>query len=262
VVSATGSLCGEAALLASLRQVTPGQLLECLPDADGNRLAEAMVAFANGDGGTVLVGVDGAGKPTGRVFPEDVDGALRAAELRCRPLVQANWEVQDLGGSQVIAIIVPRSPEMHSLDDGRVLVRMGAVNKPLGGEAIGQLAVTKSFGDYETEPVAGAARTDLDETIIAEYLAEREKRGRKYLGSVDELLVEIGATTTAGQPTTSGILLFGRNPQVFFPHSSLVFVKFLGTEPRGEGGLPGYGRREEIGGPLARIIERVWQVTL
>ena len=242
--------------------MTPGQLLECLLDADVKRLAEAMVAFANGDGGTVLVGVDETGRPTGRIFPEDVDGALRAAELQCHPLVQANWELQDLDGAQVISISVPRSTELHSLSDGRVLVRVGTVNKPLGGEAIRQLAATKSSADYEAEPAPGAARADLDDAIITEYLAEREKRGRKHLGSVDELLIEIGAMTSAGQPTASGMLLFGRNPQAFFPHSSLVVVKFLGVEPRGEGGLPGYGRREEIGGPLARIVERAWQVTL
>jgi ATP-dependent DNA helicase RecG len=249
-------------LLASVRQVTPGQLLECLADADVNRLAEAMVAFANGDGGAILVGVDESGRPTGRVFSEDVDGALRAAELLCHPLVQVNWEMQDLGGAQVISISVPRSTELHSLSDGRVLVRVGTFNKPLGGEAIRQLAATKSSADYEAEPAPGATRADLDEAILAEYLVEREKRGRKHLGSTDELLTEIGAMTSVGQPTTSGILLFGRNPQAFFPHSGLVMVKFLGTEPRGEGGLPGYGRREEIGGPLARVIERAWQVTL
>jgi len=243
-------------------KTTPGQLLEYLPDADGNRLAETMVAFANGDGGSVLIGVDEAGKPTGRVYAEDAEGALRAAELRCHPPVQVSWQMQDAGGAQVIAITIPRSTELHSLSDGRVLVRVGAANKPLGGEAIRQLAATKSSADYEAEPVPGATRADLDDAVIAEYLVEREKRGRKHLGSPDELLTDLGAMTPAGQPTTSGVLLFGRNPQVYFPHSGLVFVKFLGTEPRGEGGLPGYGRREEIGGPLARIIERAWQVTL
>ncbi len=233
-----------------------------MSEANGAKLAEAMVAFANGDGGTVLVGVNRSGKPTGDVLAEDVDGALRAAELRCRPPVQVNWQVQELDGVQVIAIIVPRSTELHSLDDGRVLVRVGTVNKPLGGEAIRQLAATKSSADYESEPVPGATRADLDDAILAEYLDEREKRGRKHLGSTDELLIEIGAMTLNGVPTTSGMLLFGRNPQAFLPHSGLVFVKFIGTEPRGEGGLPGYGRREEIVGPLARIIERAWSLTL
>ena len=221
-------------------KTAPGQLLEYLPDADGNRLAETMVAFANGDGGSVLIGVDGAGKPTGRVYAEDAEGALRAAELRCHPPVEVSWQVQDVSGAQVIAITVPRSTELHSLSDGRVLVRVGAVNKPLGGEAIRQLAATKSSADYEAEPVPGATRADLDDAVIAEYLVEREKRGRKHLGSVDELLADIGAIMPAGHspngelvPTTSGILLFGRNPQMYFPHSGLVFVKFLGTVPRG-----------------------------
>jgi len=259
-------------LPGSLTLHSPGQLLEYLPEADHDQLAEVMVAFANGDGGTVLIGVDKSGKPTGTLLTEDVEGALRAAELRCRPPVQVNWTTQDApgaGGQPVIAMVIPRSTELHSLDDGRVLVRVGSINKPLGGEAIRQLAATKSSADYEAEPVPGATRADLDDSIITEYLQVREKRGRKHLGSADELLVEIGALTSHDvppgvdlRPTTSGILLFGRNPQVLFPHSGLVLVKFIGTEPRGEGGLPGYGRREEIGGPLARIIERAWQVTL
>ena len=34
----------------------------------------------------------------------------------------------------------------------------------------------------------------------------------------------------------------------------------MGRLPRGEAGQPGYGRREEIGGPLARIIQRTWEI--
>ncbi|MBI3764614.1 MAG: transcriptional regulator, partial [Chloroflexi bacterium] len=66
--------------------------------------------------------------------------------------------------------------------------------------------------------------------------------------------------THDGKPTTGGMLLFGKNLQMFVPQSGLVFVKFIGTEPRGEDGLAGYGRREEINGPLARVVEGAWQV--
>src|SRR5512138_1584136 len=97
----------------NLAQTTPGQLLEYLPDADSDKLAEAMVAFANGDGGTVVLGVDVSGKPTQRVYPEDAEGALRAAELRCRPPVQFTLQIQELAGAQVITIAVPRSTELH-----------------------------------------------------------------------------------------------------------------------------------------------------
>ncbi|RMF32210.1 MAG: transcriptional regulator [Chloroflexi bacterium] len=240
----------------------PGPLLDYLPEPDGDRLAEMLVAFANTDGGTILVGVDREGRPTGQVYPEELEGALQAAEARCTPPVQVSWEQAEVADGAVIAIHVPRSPELHSLDDGRVLVRAGTENRPLTGPEIRHLAATKSSGDFEAELVAGAGREDLDEALIAEYLEKRAERGQPAYLPVDDLLVEIGATDEVGHPTVAGLLLFGRNPQAFLPQSGLVFVRFVGTEPRGEDGLAGYGRREEIGGSLARIIERTWEVLL
>ncbi len=238
----------------------PSQLVEYLPEADAEALAETLIAFANSDGGAVLLGVDANGKPNGRVFPDEAEIALRAAEARCRPAVQVKWEQVERAGAAVVAVHVARSTELHSLGDGRVLVRMGAENRPLGGEAIRQLAATKSSADYEGETVAGASRSDLDDETIAEFVEKREERQRKRLTvGVDEMLREIGALDAAARPTTAGLLLFGRNPQQFIPQSGLVFVKFVGSEPRGAGGLPGYGRREQIGGPLARIIESAWE---
>jgi ATP-dependent DNA helicase RecG len=138
---------------------------------------------------------------------------------------------------------------------------MGAEIRPLTGDQIRQLAATKSSGDYELEAVPGAARDDLDEAVIAEYIEKRQVRQKKtFTGTPDEALREIGALDSQNKPTVAGMLLFGKNPQQFIHQSGFVFVKFIGTEPRGEDGLAGYGRREEITGPLARVIERAWQV--
>jgi ATP-dependent DNA helicase RecG len=109
--------------------------------------------------------------------------------------------------------------------------------------------------------MAGAERADLDDGVIAEYLEKRQQRQRRTLAQTpDELLRQMGALDERGLPTHTGILLFAKNPQHFIPQSGLVFVKFIGTEPRGEEGLAGYGRREEVGGPLARIIEGAWKI--
>jgi ATP-dependent DNA helicase RecG len=248
-------------ITTTILKAGPGQLVEYLPDLDLDALAETLVAFANGDGGTIVVGLDEHGKPTGRVYPEDVESALRRAESLCRPAIHTGWEQIDLSGSSLIAVSVARSTELHSVSDGRVVIRMGAENRPLAGDAIRQLAATKSSGEFETEPVPGVRRSDLDDEVIAEYVAKREERQRRRVTvTPDELLHEIGALDAHGQPTVAGLLLFGRNPQQFLPQAGVVFVKFIGTEPRGEGGLPGYGRREEISGPLARVIESAWEV--
>lgn len=239
----------------------PGPLIEYFSEPDVEPMAEVLVAFANSDGGTIVVGVDENGRPTGTTYPDELEESLRAAVSRCRPPIHTDWQQEETAAGIIVMIRVSRSPELHSLDDGRVLVRAGTANRPLSGDQIRQLAATKSSGDYEVESVPGASRDDLDEVIIAEYLEKRAERMRRSLNlPVDELLTEIGAINGQGRPTVSGLLLFGKHPQVFLPQAGLTFVRFVGTEPRGEDGLAGYGRREEIGGPLARLVERAWEV--
>ena len=247
-------------MLPRLLERGPGQLVEYVVSPDVEEVAQALVAFANGDGGTILVGVEAEGLIRG-VDPEDAQQSLLSAQEACRPPVEVGWEQMDTPRGTVVAIRVSRSPELHSLSDGRVLIRTGRENKPLTGQEVRQLAATKSAGDFEVEEVPTADVDDLHSDIIQEHLAKRQERGSGPLSQpLSEFLQEIRALDEQGTPTVAGLLLFGERPQAHLPQSGLVFVRFVGTEPRGSDGLTGYGRREEISGPLARVIERAWQV--
>jgi ATP-dependent DNA helicase RecG len=241
-------------------------LLALLPDANVQTLAETLVAFANSDGGTVVLGFDERGKQNERFNIEEIEGILRQAASQTTPPVRAMLEPMNTAEAAMM-IRVPRSLDLHSLQDGRVFVRVGADNRALTGDEIRNLATTKSGGDYEAETMPGATLDDFDDAMVAEYIEKREARTRRKLDlenptakSAASLLKDIGALDYKGNPTVAGILLFGKNPQAFLPNSGVVFVKFPGVEPRGEGGRVGYGRREEINGPLARVVERTWQV--
>jgi ATP-dependent DNA helicase RecG len=248
-------------MLSRLVEKGPGQTIEFMPTLDESQLAEVLVAFANSDGGTILMGVYKSGDIDPSVMREDVEDTLRLALSQCSPGVRSEWQRSEVRGGEVIAIHVPRSNELHSLEDGRVLVRSGVENRPLGGDQIRHLAATKSSGDYETEPVGGAAFDDLDPEMIQEYRAKRAERQRRPITTDDlTMLVRAGAVTEEGEPTVAGLLLFGYEPQAFLPHSGLIVVRFAGTELRGPGGLPGYSRREEIIGPLPKLIEAAWQI--
>lgn len=238
----------------------PGPRSIFLPDASVRRLAESLVALANADGGLIVLGVDQEGRPTERILEEDAEAAVRQAVAYCRPPVPSSWQSVELPTGRYIGLSVPRSLELHSLADGRVLVRRRDENKALTGQEIQTLAASRPTGEYETEVVPGARRADLDEAILEEYLDKRQSRTGRRDEDLDELLFEIGATDRQGNPTMVGLLLFGRNPQAFFPQSGVVFVKFPGTDPRGEDGGVGYGRRDELTGPLAKIIERAWNI--
>ena len=55
-----------------------GLQLEAMQEPTVERLAETLVAFANADGGTVLLGVDAKGEMTGRWNRRRQTGMLRA----------------------------------------------------------------------------------------------------------------------------------------------------------------------------------------
>lgn len=248
------------------------QLTALLPTADAGLLAETLVAFANADGGTLYVGVaddsdtaDGGapapGTPIGGLYPDEFGEIVQQAERLCRPPVPARWEQVETGGAFVFVGRVHRSTELHTLHDGRVLVRAGVENRPLDGAKVQQILASRSTGEYEAEPVPGATRDDFDADTLREFVEMWEKRqGRPLSRPLDDVLVEMGWLLPGGQPTVAGILLFGKNPQAFIPRSGLTFVRFDGTQVHREGGDPGYGRRVEFSGPLAHIIQRAWDI--
>ena len=248
-------------MLKDLLKRGPGQTIAFIPKPKATLLAETMVAFANADGGTILLGVNKGGRVVDYLTDDDVEGQLVQAMVMCRPPVVTEWEQCELPDGVVIALKVARSPELHALSDGRVLIRSGADNRPPSGDAIRHLAATKSSGDFEAEPVAGATLVDMDKKVLDEYLKLRQERGGRSIDNLQDHLVEIGAMLEDGTPTVAGMLLFGKHPQAFLPQSGIIFVKFLGTDARGRDGLAGYGRRIEIDGPLPRMIERAWSIT-
>jgi len=240
-----------------------GLQLEVMTEPSADALAEALVAFANADGGTVLLGTTRDGQVTGDLQIDDAESLLRAAQAQCRPLVRADWETFEDRAGWAVAIHVLRSTELHALADGRVLVRTHAGNEPLDGGKIKHLAATKASGDFEQEIVAGATRADLEDEVIQDFVQRRTAHLGRDLGqSEEELLRAVGALNPQGQPTVAGLLLFGKNPQFFVPQSGAIYVRFAGSEPRAPSGQALYTRREEFNGALARVIESCWAILL
>lgn len=249
--------------LATLLRRGVGLQLAVLSEFSAESLAETLVAFANGDGGTVLLGVDASGQIMGDLQRDDAEGLLRAALSQCRPLMRTEWQQFEDRAGLAVAITVHRSSELHSLVDGRVLVRTHHGNEPLDGAKISHLAASKASGDFELETVPGATRAELDEDVIQDFLHRRSTRLGRDLGQTeDELLRATGALNPQGEVTVAGMLLFGKAPQFFIPQSGVIYVRFAGTDPRGPGGLPGYTRREEFNGALARVIENAWAILM
>ena len=196
------------------------------------------------------------------IMEEDVDGALQAATRMCKPPVPTHWDQDQINGMDIIQLHVPKSSDAHFLLDGRMLVRQGHENVEVDSPGVQRMGGHAATSDFELETVAGATRDDLDDNVIDEYMERRQKRTpRSRILPKDKLLQQIGAMSEDGTPTANGLLLFGKEPQLFLPQAKTIFVKFADTQPRRPGGEIGYGRREELVGPLPLIIDRAWRVT-
>jgi len=193
------------------------------------RLASILVAMANTDGGTIVVGVTPrGGKVTGLKDPEQVlDRALRAA-LSCEPpLIIPMPQIMHLDGKAVLVITVPPGlPHAYSLN-GRYLSREGTQNRPLTGHALRRLLFERGERSFEALPAPGATLDDLDPAKVERYIKVLEGVGDS---SPEEILRRRGCLTPEGQPTYAGILLFGKDPTQFVAGCEVTVVRYAGTE--------------------------------
>lgn len=238
-----------------------GLQLAFFPTLDPDAVLETIVAFVNTEGGDIVVGADSSGHVQPGMQAEDAEDIVHMAIMQVRPPVQVEAESYEMPRGTVLVFHVARSPELHSLPDGRVMARRSNENRVLMGQDLTLAAVGRATGAFELEEVPGSSILDFDEEVIVEYIEHRQRRQPTgFVGPTEVLLKQIGALATNGAATVSGMLLFGKDPQNFLPQAGLTFVTFPGEDRHGGEGAIGYGRRVDVGGPLARMIERTWQV--
>jgi ATP-dependent DNA helicase RecG len=195
------------------------------------RLAETLVAFANGGGGTLLVGLDPrSGKPQGLSNPDAVlDRALAAALVTDPPLIIPLPVLAELEGQTVLSITVPPGlPHVYSYR-GKYLVRDGTQNRPLNPRQLRRLMMERGTASFESLVPDGATLADINWAEAERYLAEL---GGLSSDSREEALLKRGclAQKEGGLlPTNAGLLLFGLDPQRWIRSSVILVVRYAGA---------------------------------
>jgi predicted HTH transcriptional regulator len=77
--------------------------------SDSRKIAKTLVAFANTDGGTLLVGVKDNGKIAGVKTDEELYMVEAAATMYCKPKVDFHFNKWSVDGKTVLEIMVPKS---------------------------------------------------------------------------------------------------------------------------------------------------------
>ena len=88
--------------------------------SDSRRIARSLVAFANTDGGRLLVGVKDNGAIAGVRSDEEIHMIEAAAEMYCQPKVDYTTEEWEINGKTVLEVIIPKDKhQKHKAPDNQ-----------------------------------------------------------------------------------------------------------------------------------------------
>ncbi len=200
-------------------------------------LSNHIVAFANADGGTLVIGIEDNGEVTGiDAFQDQVNEILRVPFDFCKPSVLVESEFlscEDKAGkaNHVLIMTIPQSTELHANQQDDVYYRMGDKSQKLSFEDRLRLMYAKGSRYFEDEPVADSSLEDIDMDFVAAYCKRigYRKSPEEYIRQNKSLMVMKG-----GRYEMSGaaILLFGKDPQQFFPRARVRIIRYDGIEAK------------------------------
>ena len=201
-------------------------------------LSDTICAFANADGGTVAIGISDKHRRIEGVdyHREQLNEILRTPIDFCNPMVPVTTEMVECINFEgkpdhVLLMHIEASPLLHANQADEAFIRVGDKSKKLDFNDRMTLMYAKGVRYYEDEPVFEATIEDLDLDFVRAYC---KRIG--YTKSPEEYVRENKRFVTVknGQERVSvaAILLFGKNPQSFFPRAFIRFIRYDGTEAK------------------------------
>lgn len=201
-------------------------------------LAIPLVAFANADGGKIVIGISDKNRRIEGVDYEigRVNELLRVPFDFCEPTVKVDIErvpCIDYKGrkNHVIVLHIEASPQVHANQADEVYFRVGDKSKLLKFEERLQLTYDKGERYFEDKLVPDATIDDLDMEQVKEYVKKigYGKTPIDYLKQNNGFVIEKNGKL---QVSTAAVLLFGKEPQKFFPRARIRFIRYEGVEEK------------------------------
>jgi ATP-dependent DNA helicase RecG len=194
---------------------------------DNRRKLETMVAFANTEGGVLVLGVEDENKADGRKRligiqenPESVDELRRLVLSRITPplgapssdppdFTELGCTLRDGSRGSILVIQVAKSTSVHSVVDGGTFVRYERSNRQISASEITSLSMRRG-ATSAVNSVADVPFDLLDTAYWREYAAQR-----RLTRPIDQAMRHLGlAREEDGKlhPTRAAVLLFAEEP--------------------------------------------------
>jgi ATP-dependent DNA helicase RecG len=188
-----------------------------------NDCLKAISAFANSDGGGLLVGLDDRGKPSGlknaKKLLEDIPNTIRN-KLGIIPSVE--MDKKDIIKVTVAKYSVPISY------NGKYYLRSGSTVQELQGKDLADFLMKKSGRTWDSIVEERAGLNEIDNDFVEIFKKYAVDRIPSIIKETDRtILLRKLNLMVNGNLKRAAVLLFGNDPQKFFLHSVVRIGKFL-----------------------------------
>ena len=207
------------------------------------KIGSELVAFANTQGGYLLIGVDDNGLVVGVTGDwQKLEERLMGLCCACSPPVILTVEEVNLEGKSILVAHVPEGKDKPYRVRDICYVRVGSTVQHATREEERWMFQESGELLFERTPLWEAAYEDLDAAKIRRYFERRspeaavstseiinaERPLRELVEQADLPLVVRRGDQLA--PTVAAMLLFGRRPQYFLPQASVSAARFPGLD--------------------------------
>jgi len=208
--------------------IEPGEneRVEFKENPDIKNILETVSAFANTHGGLIIIGVrDRDGNVVGvQIGKETLAKLANEIVQNTEPEVIPRLRVERCDGKDVIVIEVDEHPVKPVMVRGRAYKRIGNSNRKLTPKEISELFEESVGLSWDAYP-ADATLDDVDLDKVKEFIRKAN------LPSDDEVeVLKKLRLIRDGKITRALILLFGKDPQWFFPQAKVRVGRFRGSE--------------------------------
>lgn len=226
-------------------------------------IAPLISAFANAEGGTIVLGVN---EKTRQIEGVNAYGNVKINEFIssprdcCKPMPSYQEEFLDVVNAKgetdrlLLLHIDSSLDQVVRTNNDSTYLRIGDRTKELKGEDLRNLEYSKGLRHFEDECNDEATLADLDEDLLKTY---REKLQANDL-TFEQILKARGfiKNKNGRQYLTNGcVLLFAKDILRFYPNSRVRFVRYDGTIAK-TGTEMNIVRDYNIELPLLRIIDK------
>jgi ATP-dependent DNA helicase RecG len=191
-------------------------------------LAGAMVAFANASGGSIFVGLNDEGRPSGLKVTNRLLSQVQDMATNCDPAVKVSFVRH---GDSVLEVVVEDGQDKpYRCRDGFFL-RVGPNSQKLKRNQIRDLIVSAGSFHFDELPNPSCQfPADVDEAKLRRFL---HLAGIDFSGGAEALLLNLDVAQRERSRLTlnnAAVFFFAKEPQRFLRESYCTAVRYRGTD--------------------------------